>query len=93
VDTISSLDLYPAGRHHLHRRHDHLRKRRQHRRREAPVTVNLDGTSKWVVTGNSTVTNLNAAEGAQIVDEDGKTVTIVANGKTVVPATASTPSP
>ena len=51
---------------------------------DAPVTVSLDGTSKWVVTGNSTVTNLNAADGAQIVDADGKTVTIVADGKTVV---------
>lgn len=51
---------------------------------DAPVTVNLDGTSTWVVTGDSTVTNLNAAEGASIVDESGKTVTITANGKTVV---------
>lgn len=51
---------------------------------DAPVTVNLDGTSKWIVTGDSTVTNLNAADGASIVDADGKTVTIVANGKTVV---------
>ena len=49
-----------------------------------PITVNLDGTSKWVVTGNSTVTNLNAADGAQIVDAQGKTVTIVASGQTVV---------
>jgi hypothetical protein len=51
---------------------------------DAPVTVNLDGTSTWVVTGDSTVTNLNAAEGASIVDESGKTVTVTANGKTVV---------
>ena len=46
----------------------------------APVTVNLDGTSQWVVTGDSTVTNLNAAQGASIVDADGKTVSIVVNG-------------
>jgi len=50
----------------------------------APVTVNVDGSSRWVVTGSSTVTNLNAAEGASIVDADGKTVSIVANGTTVV---------
>jgi hypothetical protein len=51
---------------------------------DAPVTVNLDGTSKWIVTGDSTVTNLSAADGSAITDADGKTVTIVANGKTVV---------
>jgi hypothetical protein len=51
---------------------------------EAPVTVNVDADSKWVVTGNSTVTNLNAADGSQIVDADGKTVTIIVNGATQV---------
>ena len=50
---------------------------------EAPVTVNLDGTSAWVVTGDSTITNLNAADGSSIVDESGKSVTVVANGQTV----------
>jgi hypothetical protein len=51
---------------------------------KAPVTVNLDGTSTWIVTGNSTVTNLNLADGAAVVDESGKTVTIQVAGKTVV---------
>lgn len=55
----------------------------------APITVNLDKTSKWVVTGNSTVTNLNAESGAAIVDKDGKTVSIVANGSTVVSGTSA----
>jgi hypothetical protein len=54
----------------------------------APITVNLDSTSKWVVTGNSTVTNLNAESGAAIVDASGKTVTIIANGKTVSAGTS-----
>jgi hypothetical protein len=49
-----------------------------------PITMNLDSTSTWIVTGNSTVTNLNAEVGSQIVDENGKTVTVVANGSTVV---------
>lgn len=50
----------------------------------ATITVNLDKDSTWVVTGDTTVFALNAEDGAQIVDEDGKTVTIVADGSTVV---------
>lgn len=50
----------------------------------APITVNIDSGSKWVVTKDCTVSNLNAADGAKIIDQDGKTVTIVANGQTVV---------
>ena len=56
---------------------------------DAPITVNLDSTSKWVVTGNSTVTNLNAESGSSIVDASGNTVSIIANGKTVVTGTSS----
>ncbi|KAB7789836.1 beta strand repeat-containing protein [Bifidobacterium leontopitheci] len=51
---------------------------------DAPITVNVDGTSTWVVTGDTTISALNVASGGKVVDEDGKTVTIVANGKTVV---------
>ena len=51
---------------------------------DEPVTVNIDNDSKWVVTGNSTVTNLNVEDGGQLVDENGKTVTVVANGSTVI---------
>ena len=50
----------------------------------ATITVNLDQASTWVVTGDTTVFALNAEDGAQIVDEDGKTVTIIADGTTVV---------
>lgn len=50
----------------------------------ATITVNLDQDSTWVVTGDTTIFALNAEDGAQIVDEDGKTVTIVADGITVV---------
>ena len=50
----------------------------------ATITVNLDQDSTWVVTGDTTVFALNAEDGAQIVDADGKTVTIVANGTIVV---------
>ena len=51
---------------------------------DAPMTVNIDGSSQWTVTADSTVSSLNVAEDAKVVDADGKTVTIVAGGQTVV---------
>ena len=51
---------------------------------EAPITFNIDETSTWVVTTDSVVTNLNVAAGGQIVDEDGKTVSIMMNGDPLV---------
>lgn len=46
---------------------------------DVPITVNVDGTSTWVVTKDTTISALNVASGG-----DGNAVTIVANGKTVV---------
>lgn len=46
---------------------------------DAPITVNVDGTSTWVVAKDTTISALNVAS-----DGDGNAVTIVANGKTVV---------
>ena len=46
---------------------------------DAPITVNVDGTSTWGVAKVTTISALNVASGS-----DGNTVTIVANGKTVV---------
>ena len=51
---------------------------------DAPVNVNIDATSSWVVTGDSTVSNLTVADGGKVVDAQGRTVTIVAAGQTVV---------
>ena len=51
---------------------------------DAPITVNVDGTSTWVVTGDTTISALNVASGGKVVDADGNSVTIVAGGKTVV---------
>jgi hypothetical protein len=51
---------------------------------DSGVTMNIDSSSKWVVTDDTEVTNLNAASGAKIVDENGKTVNIVVDGETVV---------
>jgi hypothetical protein len=89
VDTISSVDLYLlenttyTGAVTIHTNAVNAKTT------EAPATVNLDSTSKWVVTKDCEITNLNAEKGASIVDEDGKTVTIVANGKNVVTGTGS----
>jgi hypothetical protein len=49
-----------------------------------PVTVNVSSDSTWVVTDDSTVSNLNVKSGGKVVDADGKSVTIVAGGQTVV---------
>lgn len=46
---------------------------------DAPITVNVDGTSTWGVAKDTTISALNVASGS-----DGNTVIIVANGKTVV---------
>ncbi|NEG54897.1 adhesin [Bifidobacterium sp. SMA15] len=51
---------------------------------DAPITVNVDGTSTWTVTDDTTVSALNVADGGKVVDDNGDTVTIKAGGKTVV---------
>ena len=56
---------------------------------ESPLTVNLDSTSTWIMTKDSTVSNLNMEDGAKLVDSEGKTVTIIANGKSVVSGDSS----
>lgn len=52
-----------------------------------PLAISVGSNSKWIVTGNSTVTNL--ADGGKIVDSQGNKVTIIANGKTVQKGTSS----
>ena len=84
VDTISSLNLYLL-KNTVYTGATSISTNSVNKSvAKAPITVNLDSTSKWIVTGNSTVTNLNAASGASIVDKQGKSVSIIANGKTVV---------
>lgn len=51
---------------------------------DEPVVVNVDSTSTWVVTEDCTLSALTVADGGKVVDESGKTVTIVADGTTVV---------
>ncbi len=56
---------------------------------EAPLTVNVGSDSTWTVAGDSTVTNLNVQDGGKVVDANGKSVTIVAGGTTVVQGESS----
>lgn len=55
---------------------------------KTPLTMNISKNSKWVVTGNSTVSKLNLAKGGKVVDAKGRKVTIKANGKTVQKGTS-----
>ena len=84
VDTISSLNLYLLENSSYTGAITISTNAVNASPTDAPAVVNIGSGSKWVVTGNSTVSQLNAESGAQIVDEGGKTVTIVANSQTVV---------
>ena len=49
------------------------------------IVVNVDATSGWIVTKNSTVSTLNIEKGGKLVDASGKAVTIVdADGNKLV---------
>ncbi len=84
VDSISSLDLYLLSGTTYTGQITSTANAADEDAGDAPITVNIDQDSTWVVTGDTTVFALNAEEGARIVDENGKTVTIVSNGETIV---------
>ena len=83
VDTISSVNLY-LTKNTTWTGSAKIETNSSGSSSGAPLTVNVDKTSKWVVTKNTSVTNLNAEKGAKSVDSNGKTVTIKVNGKTKV---------
>ena len=56
---------------------------------ESPISITVGKKSSWIVTGDCTVSNLTVKNGGTIKDGDGQTVTIVANGKTVVEGTGN----
>ena len=56
---------------------------------ESPTSITVGKKSSWIVTGDCTVSNLTVKNGGTIKDSDGQTVTIVANGKTVVEGTGN----
>ncbi|MBP2058647.1 ribosomal protein L28 [Lactobacillus colini] len=55
---------------------------------KTPLTMNIDKNSKWIVTGNSTLSKLNLAKGGQVVDSKGRKVTIKVNNKVVQKGTS-----
>lgn len=85
VDTISKLNFYLLNGSNYTGKIKIIANKYATRstKTKAPSTVNIDKSSKWIVTGNSTITNLNLANGGKVVDSDRNTVTIIANGKTV----------
>lgn len=83
VDTISSVNLY-LTKNTTWTGSAKIETNSSGSSSGSPLTVNVDKTSKWVVTKNTAVTNLNAEKGAKIVDSNGKTVTIKVHGKTKV---------
>lgn len=83
ADTISSVDLYLLD-NSTWTGAASIEENANGSTSEAPITVNVESGSTWVVTADSTVSSLNVEDGGKVVDTDGKTVTIVANGETVV---------
>ena len=84
VDTISSLDMYLLNKTTYTGAMTIKANAAGNTTADKAITVNVSSDSKWVVTENTTINNLNAESGAKIVDKNGKTVTIISNGKTVV---------
>lgn len=89
VDTISSANVYVTSSSTYKGKTSITTNSVNTNKTDAPITMNVDKTSTWVVTGNSTLANLNVEDGAKIVDTDGKTVTIKVNGVTKVQGTSS----
>ncbi|MCF0229867.1 MAG: hypothetical protein HUJ76_09290 [Parasporobacterium sp.] len=50
---------------------------------EPGITVNISADSAWIITQDTTISSLNAEEGAKILDTAGNPVTIIAGGVTV----------
>ena len=77
VDSISSADMYLLS-------NSTFTGNTSDSDEDATITMNIDSTSTWVLTSDSTITNLNLEDGGSIVDSTGKTVTIKQDGKTIV---------
>ena len=53
------------------------------------LNVSIDSTSSWIVSGDSTVTNLNLESGGKLIDTNGDAVKIVdADGNSIVDGTS-----
>ena len=89
VDTISSADVYLLNGTSYTGATSITQNAVNTAPTDTPLSMNVSSDSTWIVTNDSTVTNLNVEDGGKIVDADGKTVSIVANGKTVVDGDSS----
>ena len=89
VDTISSLDAYFLDGTMYTGTISIVTNSVNTKESVSPVTVHVSNDSSWIVTGDSTVSNLNVESGGKIVDGSGKTVTIIANGQTVIKGDSS----
>lgn len=49
-----------------------------------PITVNISKNSKWIMTADSTISQLNMEKGAKILDKNGKKVNISLAGQNLV---------
>ena len=83
VDTISSVNLY-LTKNSKWTGSATIENNSAGTTSKSPLTVNVDKSSKWVVTKSTTVSNLNVEKGGKVVDSKGKTVTIKVNGKTKI---------
>ena len=83
VDTISSLTVYLLDGS-TYTGATYITENSAASTVDEPLSVTIESGSTWVVTADSTVSNLSVEDGGSVVDEDGNTVTIVAGGETVV---------
>ena len=84
VDSISSLSLYLLDTTSYTGAITVKENEAETEKVEEPVSVSIDSSSKWIVTANSSISNLSMEEGAQIVDPTGKTVKVMKNGETII---------
>lgn len=90
VDTISSLDFYLLNGSDYTGATTISENTDAAEINETPLTVNIDSDSEWIVTADSTVTDLHVADGGKIVDENGESVSIVdAQGNALVSGTST----
>lgn len=96
VDTISSLDLYLLDGTTYTGATTISENAAASETSDAPISVSIDGDASWIVTADSTVTNLHIADGGKLVDQDGKSVSvkdasgnILASGESDVTVTVS----
>lgn len=88
VDTISSLDFYLLDNSTYTGATSITQNTSNSETTSSTITMNISANAKWIVTGDSTVNNLNVMDGGEIVDENGNTVTVIANGETVISGTS-----